>query len=108
MRKIISRFTSSFSALLTESQSSVDISHRTEEIRSRMLYALRSLQSYSPQTWKAIEQAKDIQSLWFLRTDLFRALSTTRGQNAAKLTVDKITKLFRGVVPKNQLRSTKR
>lgn len=44
MRKTISRFTSSFAALLTDQTTIIDADGRTENIRTAMLQALSQLE----------------------------------------------------------------
>lgn len=103
MRRTISRVAISFAGLLTESNTKVDISGRIEEIRAAMVDALRQLDTPPSQTCKAIVQAADVQTLWYLRSDLMREISSTWGEDAARLELKNITELFRGVVAQNQM-----
>lgn len=44
----------------------------------------------------AIQYAKDIAELWYIRPDLMHAISSCRGQTEAQEVMHKITALFRG------------
>ena len=107
MRKTISRFTSSFAALLTDQTTVIDADARTENIRSAMLQALSQLEdgqaANDAKTWSDVMRATDIQTLWYLRSDLLRRLSVCHGEQAARQQLDAITEMFRGIVHKNQM-----
>lgn len=48
---------------------------------------------------RRVRYANDIQALWYLRGDLMAALAAVDGEAAAREKVQKITKMFRGLVP---------
>jgi len=108
MRKFISRFATSFAALLTDTNTQVDVSGRIEEIRTAMFDALWALDSHTPETWTAIDRATDVETLWYLRSDLLKDVSAASGEDSAMLTLDKITEMFRGMVAPNQMPGRKR
>ena len=112
MQELISRFATSFAALLTDTNTTVDVSGRIEDIRTAMLDALWAVEGAhamsESQTWTAIERAREVQTLWYLRSDLFAEISAISGGEVAGLTVEKITEMFRGLVPQNQMGGRKR
>lgn len=68
MLKTITRFTSSFAALLTNQDTTIDLNARVEDIRSALLDALMELGAApvlnSKPTWTAIARASEAQTLW--------------------------------------------
>ncbi len=107
MRKTISRFTSSFAALLTDQSTVIDADARTENIRTAMLQALAEMDDIAAQdtskTWSNVMRASDVQALWYLRSELLHALSERLGEREARQRLDTITEMFRGIVHKNQM-----
>lgn len=107
MRKTISRFTSSFAALMTDQATVIDADGRTENIRTAMLQALAEVDGGpaldTSKTWTDVVRASDIQTLWYLRSELLRLLSERHGEQAARQRLDTITEMFRGIVHKNQM-----
>jgi hypothetical protein len=112
MLKTISRFTSSFAALLSEQNTVIDMDGRVEYIRAAMLRALSAVDrleaNQGPKAWTDISRAHDIQTLWYLRSDLLSVLSECSGEQVAREQMDAITEFFRGSVPKNQMPGTRR
>lgn len=112
MRKTISRFTTSLAALLTDQTTVIDADGRTENIRTEMLRALSAIDSNPPMDssalWARIVRAVDIQTLWYLRSDLLRQLSDFHGEQLACSKLAAITEMFRGIVHKSQMPTTKR
>lgn len=112
MQKTISRFTSSLAALLTDQTTVIDADGRTENIRTEMLRALyninKPLQTDNSTLRACIERAVDIQTLWYLRSDLLRQLSNFHGEQLACPQLAAITEMFRGIVHKSQMPTTKR
>lgn len=97
----LSRFASSFAALLSE-ETPVDIGGRIDEIRDAMLGALTpyvALEPVLPKAWISIGVATDIQTLWYLRSDLMGLLADYCGEGAAREHVSIITEMFRGLIP---------
>ena len=107
MLKTISRFTSSFAALLTDQVTVIDAEGRMEDIRTAMLDALSELdgdhQTGASKAWADIARASDIQTLWYLRSDVLRLLADFYGELVARKRLHEITEMFRGIVPKNQM-----
>ena len=101
MLQQISRFASSFVALLGPSADSAHDS-LTEEIRDAMHEAIAPLIENTdrvPSIWRRIAVAPDIDSLWYLRGDLFAMLSESRGELSARTSLTTITEMFRGAIP---------
>jgi hypothetical protein len=73
---------------------------QVERVRRAMV---GSLQKAGPEGFehviKRLEQAKDIEALWFLRADLMAALSALEDEAAARNTMARITPLFSGLLP---------
>jgi hypothetical protein len=106
MRKTISRFTSSFAALLTDQTTNIDADGRTGEYPSpccRRCEVDDSPALDTSKTWTDVMRASDIQTLWYLRSELLRSLSERHGEKAARQQLDTITEMFRGIVHKNQM-----
>jgi hypothetical protein len=96
-----SRFASSFAAILSEPNES-DIDGRTEVIRDAMQKAMSPHirnASEIPLIWRSVAVAPDIDSLWYLRSDLSAMLSKYCGERSAQSTLTTITEMFRGAVP---------
>lgn len=112
MRKAISRLTTSIAALLTDQTTVIDADGRTETIRTAMLCALSELDTNAPMDssalWARIVRAVDIQTLWYLRSDLLRQLSDIRGEQLAGSQLAVITEMFRGIVHKSQMPASSR
>jgi len=72
---------------------------RLEQVRHSMLESLGS----ERQAWQKLERrivlAADLQSLWYLRSDLMAALASLNGECSAGQTLQRITDLFEGVLP---------
>jgi hypothetical protein len=85
----LTRFVSSFAALLSDPSVSVPES-RIREIRL-------------PGVWINIDRASDIQALWYLRTDLLSLLADEYNEQEARARLATITEMFRGLVPDNQM-----
>jgi len=101
----LTRFVSSFAALLSDPSVSVPES-RIREIRNAMLAALSGntdLENGLPGVWINIDRASDIQALWYLRTDLLSLLADEYNEQEARARLATITEMFRGLVPDNQM-----
>jgi hypothetical protein len=112
MRKTISRFASSFAALLVDQSTVIDADGKTETIRSSLLTAIdeiyESKDIEAARVWSSLSRASDIQTLWYLRSDVLQLLSGQYGETVARTRIDAITEQFRGVVPDNQMPAAKR
>jgi hypothetical protein len=112
MRKTISRFASSFAALLADQSTVIDADARTETIRNALLSAIHEIHDTddkdAARVWSSISRAGDIQTLWYLRSDVLQLLSAQYGETLARTRIDAITLMFRGGVPDNQMPSARR
>jgi hypothetical protein len=72
-----------------------------EDIREAMLALLEQTGSSKQfaNVIRRVRYANDIQGLWYLRGDLMAALASVDGEMAAREKVQKITKMFQGLVP---------
>lgn len=105
MNNIISRFASSFAALLKDTAVS-DYDDRMEAIRDAMLEALAphiASVTSMPKAWASIARATDVDSLWYLRSDLLGLLADYCGEPSARATLSTITEMFRGLIPNTQM-----
>jgi hypothetical protein len=101
MIRSLARFASSFAALLSEPNES-DTNDRAEAIRDAMHQAMSPYignTSAMPLIWRSIAVAPDIDSLWYLRSNLLAMLSEHCGERNAQSTLATITEMFRGAVP---------
>ncbi len=112
MRNAYSRLKSSFVGLLTDNKTIIDPDARVENIRKAMLDALQSIDKSenmaSSKAWTEIARASDVQTLWYLRSDVLRLLSNFHGEQLARGKLEAMTELFRGLVPPNQMPSRRR
>jgi hypothetical protein len=72
---------------------------RLESIRADMLAALDRCNAQRPQLTDRVRFAPDLESLWYLRTDLLAALTQAVGDAAAAERLQGITAQFVGVLP---------
>jgi hypothetical protein len=83
------------------------VEHIRQEMLDCMDFFLPS-QAERPPVWARVQYADDIQSLWFLRSDVMHLLCDYCGETLAALKIDSLTSLFRGHIPKAQFASAKR
>jgi hypothetical protein len=106
----LSRFASSFSALLS-TEPALNLGDRIDGIRDAMLRTLTpyvAIEPELPKAWISIGVATDVQTLWYLRSDLVSLLSNYCGEGKAREQVAAITEMFRGIVPAAQFPRFKR
>ncbi|MDP1656053.1 MAG: hypothetical protein Q8K91_02845 [Hylemonella sp.] len=73
-----------------------------EVIRQTMLDRLAgSGDSAFPQIKRRILSVTDLQGLWYLRSDLMGALSSMHGELVARQSLEEITGMFEGLLPKS-------
>lgn len=112
MRKTLARFKTSFVALLTDRATTMDAHGRTENIRAAMLDALSLIGTNenmgSSKAWADIARAADVETLWYLRSDVLRLLSDFHGEQIARNKLEAMTELFRGLVSPTQMPSRRR
>jgi hypothetical protein len=76
------------------------LENSTEDIREAMLALLgESGTRQFANVTRRIRYANDIQGLWYLRGDLMAALAAIQGEAAARQQVQKITRMFSGLLP---------
>lgn len=74
----------------------------TEDVREAMLALLgEDGPKQFPQITRRIRYANDIQALWYLRGDLMAALAATQGEVAARQHLQRITRMFQGLLPRS-------
>nr|WP_315204427.1 hypothetical protein [uncultured Albidiferax sp.] len=72
-----------------------------EQVRSAMLECLEDVEGFDgPLLRRRVAYAKDVQTLWFLRSDLMGVLASRAGEGAARAQMDKMAPLFQGLLPK--------
>jgi hypothetical protein len=71
-----------------------------EDIREAMLALLAEAggKQFANVT-RRVRYANDVQGLWYLRGDLMAALASTQGEAAAREKVQRVTQMFRGLLP---------
>ena len=103
-----SSLTSSLFALLDASrpaEKTAALEERMDELRDAMLELMAGLWDIrSTQAAHRLRVATDLQSLWFLRTNLMAVLAVKYGETAAREKLDALTTRFEHLLPK-QLRS---
>lgn len=102
MFKTLSRFTSSFAALLGSEQTA---GGSVEDIRTAMVYQVSVIGNSVDCTaiCTEIAMAGDIQTLWYLRSNLVNVLAERFGEKIAREKVNRITEMFHGLIPKSFL-----
>lgn len=107
----ISRFASSFVTLLSDADTVIDVDSRLAEIKGTMLACLLEHVSNEPALPKIffdVNRAFEVQTLWYLRSDLFGFLSVYCGEQVAQKKLAAITEMFRGIIPHNQMPNRRR
>ncbi|RYD94670.1 MAG: hypothetical protein EOP50_09170 [Sphingobacteriales bacterium] len=75
-------------------------SQNLEHVRSQILAELNGDDGCLRIVNDRVHQARDIADLWFLRCSLAAALTVDRGPDAASVSMQEITALFDGLLPK--------
>ena len=71
-----------------------------ERVREAMICCLPDAEAMGyGHVVKRLEQAKDIEALWFLRADLMGALCAIEDEGTARRTMSRITPMFSGLLP---------
>jgi hypothetical protein len=97
--------------LLRDPTRSAETQAHVEYIREEMLDCMAVFldgHCTRPPTWTKVAFADDIQSLWFLRSDVMHMLSQHCGEALAAEKLETLTSMFRGHLPKAQFASAKR
>lgn len=72
----------------------------TEDIREAMLALMSEAGAREfANVMRRVRYANDIQGLWYLRGDVLAALAATQGEAAARQKIQKITRMFEGLLP---------
>lgn len=109
----MSRISSSLMSLLREPEPTAKEHSLTqlECIRQALLDCMAFFlepHAVRPKVWDRVMQAQDIQTLWFLRSDVMHMLSDRCGESIARNKVRLVTELFQGHVPRAQFDSSRR
>lgn len=111
MFALISRFTTSFLALMSDADTEIDVDSKFATIQDAMLRSLLeqiSDEAALPKVFADITRAYQVQTLWYLRSDLLSSLSMYCGEQVARQKLDVITEMFRGIVSANQMPDRRR
>ncbi len=86
-------------------QRKVNDAQHLETIRASMLSTLANASTRQSQ-WlhKRLRDAREVQDLWYLRSDLLQALASVEGEQKARQRMTYITTLFDGALPPAMLR----
>ncbi|OYU42896.1 MAG: hypothetical protein CFE44_21410 [Burkholderiales bacterium PBB4] len=103
MLKTLTKFASSFAALLTDDDTLILADGRLENIRTAMLDALSVVGSSEDRVslWSNVVRAPDLQGLWYLRSEVYGALADGLGEELGREKMNGITEMFRGLVPES-------
>jgi hypothetical protein len=109
----ISHLSSSLMGLLRERDPNQNAGTPTqvEHIREEMLDCMGGFlvgRAVRPPVWAKVLEADDIQTLWYLRSDVMHMLCGHCGETLATSKLNKLTELFRGHLPSAQFASAKR
>ena len=95
----------------SDSDSAAQSNSQLEDIRSSMLASMAEYlidPAAERPVWAKVLYAKDVQTLWYLRSDVMHLLSDHCGEGPASAQVSAITQLFRGQLPNAQFASSQR
>ena len=80
--------------------SAATLEYRTEQIRETIFLSLGDFgRKQYPLVCQRLRYAEDVNSLWYLRSEVMAVLSAKQGEKAAKREMLRISKLFRGLLP---------
>lgn len=81
-----------------------DPRQRQQLIRERMLHELmRDAQASASRLAGRISVAHDVETLWYLRSELMQTLCRARGEAGARAAITQITELFEGLLPSSMM-----
>jgi hypothetical protein len=107
----MSRFASSLMGLLREPEPETGTLAQVECIRTEMQACMAAVlpdPAARPPVWGKVALAPDMQTLWYLRSDLMHLLCDHRGEAAATRQMAALTGMFRGHLPAAQFASANR
>jgi hypothetical protein len=103
MFKSISKIATSLMGLLTQPPMADDATRdaQCETIRQAMLFLIDrcDISEATTQLETKVFYARDIEALWFLRTNLLARLEISLGEGRAQAEFDAITRMFEGYLP---------
>lgn len=79
-----------------------------KSIQAALLDCMEDVQPQNalrPPLWARVAVCRDLQSLWYLRTDVLMYLATYIGEPKARDRLQPITNMFRGLISPSQLGS---
>lgn len=91
-------------ALFVDATPAVSAQERIQAVRQAMLSSLGHAPPSEEQSrvWGRVLYAQDIQTLWYLRSDVMTLLAQPLGESAARAHLGTITALFDGLLPAAQ------
>jgi hypothetical protein len=107
----ISQLSSSLMGLLREPEVETGSLERLQHIRTAMLDCIDQYlqtQDQRPPLCAKVMHAYDVQTLWYLRSEVMHLLSGYCGETLAAGHLSQITQLFAGHLPSAQFASAKR
>ena len=107
----MSRIRTSIMGLLREPDDGAQDVALLEHIRDEMRDCLEQFsldQAAHAGLWRRLHNAADMQTLWYLRSDLMHHLSHVCGETQARTVLNNITALFRGHLPAALFESARR
>jgi hypothetical protein len=107
----ITHFASTFAALLSDSHTVIDVDSRFAKIQDAMMACLLehlSEEPVLPNVFFDVSKAMEVQTLWYLRSDLFANIAEHCGEQTAQEKLQEITEMFRGIVPNSQMPNRRR
>ncbi len=99
-----SKFVTSFLSLFGEALPAQSSAMRVQEVRQAMLDCFQGVPPSDDQAniARRVLYAPDIQSLWYLRSDILTLLAHVLGENEAHTRLSQVTTLFVGLLPAAQ------
>jgi hypothetical protein len=109
--KTTSRIASSLMGLRDDASTQNAETARCSQLRAAMLDLVdEAVDTGAAQTliYRKLTKASEVETLWYLRSDLMMFLSDHIGESAAMTKLHRITALFEGAVPRQHMLSAKR
>jgi hypothetical protein len=100
-----SKFTSSLLSLFSDADPEKGNEDRVDAVREAMHEALQDVgpEESIEKLLRRVDWAPDVQSLWYLRSEVMLMLSAEFGESLARIRMQVITDMFRGLVPNGQI-----
>lgn len=105
-----SKFVTTFLSLFVDSVPAQPSETQVQKIRQAMLDCFQGVPPGLEQAliWRRVLYAPDLQSLWYLRTDVMTLLAHPLGEIEAQARLSSVTCLFSGLLPAAQKARAKR